>query len=224
MSCEHYWRDGVLLVEHGEPDPHRETCVECRRAHEARAQLVGALPAVAETRTGDPGWQMRVWGRIAREEGSRARRSYWVAGGLVAAAAVVILALRIVPLGGDHPVDNPVAVARPAFEIVPGLVAMRSASARVGDRIRIPVDPAREVRVYRANDLVLRCSAGAVSPGCIRDRQDTVGEVTLATAGEYQLIAIFAVTAEPVGTLDRDLAAVVSAGGDYKMIVELSVR
>ena len=66
MSCEHYWRDGVLLVERGEPDPHRETCIECRRAHEAREQLVRALPGVFGSAAGDADCQMRGCSRNAR--------------------------------------------------------------------------------------------------------------------------------------------------------------
>lgn len=217
MSCEHYWRDGVLLVERGEPDPHRETCIECQRAHEARDQLVRALPGVGGAATGAPDWQMRVWSRIAREEGSRARRSYWIGGGLVAAAAIACIWFA---RAGD---DIVARKARPQIEIVPGKLAMRSTSARVGDRVRISVDRGQEVRVYRAERLVLRCPARATSPGCASDAQGLVAEAELATAGDYQLVVIPAATAGPVGTLDRDLAAVVSAGGDYK-VTELPVR
>jgi hypothetical protein len=221
MSCEHYWREGILLVERGEPDPHRDVCLECRRAHEARDHLVGALPAVARTRSGDPSWQTRVWGRIARDEASRARRSYWIAGGLVAAAAIALICVRFVPFGaggGDHRVAD-----RPRFDIVSGPLAMRSTSARVGDRVRISVGRGQEARVYRADHLVLRCPARSTAPGCMPDDQGMVAEALLATAGEYQLVMILSATADPVGTLDRDLAAVVSAGGEYK-VTELSVR
>ena len=219
MSCEHYWQDGILRVERGEPDPHRETCAECRRAHAMREQLVRALPGVGTTATGDPDWQLRVWSRIAREEASRARRSYWIGGGLVAAAAAVIVCVWLV-----HPGDSLVArKARPQIEFLSGKLAMRSTSARVGDRVRISVDRDQEVRVYRAERLVLRCPARATSPGCACDGQGLIAEAELATAGEYQLVVILAATVEPVGTLDRDLAAVVSAGGDYK-VTELSVR
>jgi len=239
MSCEHYWRDGVLLVERGQPDPHRETCIECRRAHEAREQLVRALPGLGGTATGDPDWQMRVWSRIARDEASRARRSYWIGGGLAVAAAAAAIVCIWFTRPGDHVVvryttqsDSVVSVAaaddgarkaRPQIEIVSGKLAMRSTSARVGDRVRILVDLGQEVRVYRAERLLLRCPARATSPGCASDDQGLVAEAELATAGEYQLVVIPAATAEPVGTLDRDLAAVVSAGGDYQ-VTELSVR
>jgi hypothetical protein len=219
MSCEHYWRDGVLLAERGEPDPHRDTCIECRRAHATRNQLVAALPEVSAETTGDPDWQMRVWCRIAREEAGRARRSSWVAGGLLAAAAVFAVAW----FGLGHRGDDAALAARPRIEIVPGELAMRSASARVGDRARISVNRGQEVRVYRAQHLVLRCPAKPAGAGCLADDRGLVAEAELATAGEYQLVVISTATAEPVGSLDRDLAAVVSARGDYK-ITELSVR
>lgn len=220
MSCEHYWRDGVLLAERGEPDPHRDTCLECRRAHDARGQLVAALPEVSAEVTGDPDWQMRVWSQIAREEASRARRSSWVAGGLVVAAAVFAVAW----FGFGHRGDDAVALApRPRIEIMPGEIAMRSASARVGDRVRISVNRGQEVRVYRAQHLVLRCPAKPAGAGCRADDRGLVAEADLATAGDYQLVVISVATAGPVGSLDRDLAAVVSAGGDYK-VTDLSVQ
>ena len=97
MTCERYWQDGVLLVEQGQRDPHRDECADCRRAHTAREEMVRALPAVGASRTGDPGWQLKVWSRIARHEAQRARRSYWIGGGaaaVCAAAAVWLLLFR----------------------------------------------------------------------------------------------------------------------------------
>jgi hypothetical protein len=63
-SCDRYWRAGVLLVERGEPDPHRDQCAACREAHAARDELVAVLSLVAATATGEPGWQARVWSGI----------------------------------------------------------------------------------------------------------------------------------------------------------------
>jgi hypothetical protein len=228
MTCEHYWRDGILRVERGEPDPHHSTCADCRRAHDERDELVRALPRVGAASTGDPHWQTRVWSRIAREETARARRSYWLGAGLVAACAIAVVYAqffhrdRIAGLASRA--SSPSSVKdRPRIEIVSGQLAMRSTSARVGDRVRISIELGQEVRVYRADLLVLRCRAQLAAPGCVPDAQGLVAETELATAGEYQLVVIPATTFEPVGTLDRDLAAVVSAGGDYK-VTELSVR
>lgn len=259
MTCEHYWRDGILLVERGERDPHRESCEECRRAHLLREQLVRGLPEVGARATGDPHWQSRVWSRIAREETARARRSYWLSGGLVAACALVVVCVTwmartgralessvashaAMPAVRSEPDGRPEVVAihtadarlsrrtatpgdgRPRLEIIKGKMPVRGAvSAAVHDRIQYAVPPRSEVRMYRADRLVLRCPAEQTSPGCTPDAQGLIAEAELRTAGEYQLVVISSATAEPVGTLDGDLAAVVAAGGDYKL-TELSVR
>jgi hypothetical protein len=250
MKCEHYWRDGILLIERGQQDPHHNTCVECRRAHEERDELVQALPRVGATSTGDPQWQARVWSRIARNEAARARRSYWFGAGLVAVCAVAVVYFaqmsgrddrnRVIVVedrrdaagdrlqGGEAPllstIDSAPGQDRPRIEIVYGKLATRSTtSARIGDRVRVSAEAGQEVRLYRAERLVLRCRARVAAPHCMPDAQGLVAEAELATAGDYQLVFISAATADPVGTLDRDLAAVVSAGGDYR-ITELSVR
>ena len=216
MICERYWREGILQVERGEHDPHRDTCLDCRRAHAMRAELVKALPHVGATR-GDPSWQVKVGIRIANQEAARARRSYWIGGGLAAACALAALWVIVARgTGGEPDSSATVAVAsaeRPRVEIVSGARAMRSTSARVGDRVRI----------YRAERLVLRCPAWQRSASCTLDRAGLVAETELATAGEYQFVVIPSLTAEPVGTLDGDLAAVIAVGGNYRR-TELSVR
>jgi hypothetical protein len=228
MICERYWQDGVLHVERDEHDPHRDTCIDCRRAHAARDELIRALPRVGAAHSGDPSWQMRVWSRIAREEAARARRSYWLGGGLVAACGIAAVWLLVVRAGGVHLGDgsSPVAAIggdRPKIEIVSGRQPMRSTSAKVGDRAQISVPLGGEVRIYRADRLLLRCPAGQRSTGCTPDAEGLVADAELATAGEYQLVVISQRTAEPVGSLDADLAAVVAAGGVYKT-TDLSVR
>lgn len=50
-----------------------------------------------------------------------------------------------------------------------------------------------------------------------------VAEALLAATGSYRLVVITLATADPVGRLDRDLRAIVSAGGEYQ-ITELPVR
>ena len=215
MSCEHYWREGILLVERGEPDPHRDSCVVCRREHEARKALVHALPLVGAMFASDPAWEARVWSRIDRLEHRRPRRR-WLLGGFATACAAVAMCSVI---GNRDRFDE----KRPHIEVVPGQVAMRSASPRVGDRVRISVKPTDEVRIYRAASLVLRCSAGSTADGCTSDAHGLVAEAQIAASGEYQLVVITSATAEPVGRLDRDLAAIVAAGGEYQ-ITELSVR
>lgn len=220
MNCERYWRDGILQVERGEYDPHRDTCGDCRVEHQARDQIVRALPRVGAS-TGDPNWQLNVLGRIASQERSRARRSHAIGGALVAACAIAVIWLFAIGPRTEVAVHDP--APRPRIEIVSGQIAMRSTSAHVGDRVRIAVRPGGEVRLYRANHLVLRCPAWRKAPGCVPDMLGLVADAELATAGDYQIVLIPLITAEPAGSLDVDLAAVTSAGGEYKQ-VELSVR
>jgi len=235
MTCEHYWRDGILLDERGERDPHRDTCEDCRRAHRERELLVRVLPEVGAASAGDPDWQSQVWRRIARQETSRARRSYWLGGALAAAgllAAIGLYLTRDQPAGwtAEHADRSTGSGARPRIEIVSSPTAMRStpgtgtvASARVGDRVRISVGPGSEVRIYRADRLVLRCPAWQTSPGCTPDAVGLVADAVLTAAGDYQLVTITSVNVDPAGVLDRDLAAVVDGGGDYRL-TDLSVR
>jgi hypothetical protein len=218
MTCEHYWRDGILRVECGDPDPHRDSCADCRREHQAREQLIDALSLVGGTQAGDRNWEARVWSRIARLEPARAQRRWWLRGGFATAFAAVLMWWVI-----GH--RDQLAETRPRIEVVPALpgeVAMRSTSPCVGDRVRIAVKPTDEVRIYRADRLVLQCPAGATGGGCASDARGMVAEARLAAAGEYQLVIIRAATAAPVGRIDLDLRAVVLAGGDYQ-ITALSV-
>jgi hypothetical protein len=228
MTCERYWREGILLDERGERDSHRDTCDDCRRAHRERELLVRALPEVGAARAGDPDWQSQVWRRIARRETSRAGRSYWLGGALAAAGLLAAIALY---LTRDRPVawtaesaERPLGTGgRPRIEIVSSQTAVRSSSARVGDRVRIAVGPGSEVRIYRADRLVLHCPAWQTSPGCTPDAVGLVASAVLTTAGDYQLVTVTSATVDPAGVLDRDLAAVVDAGGDYRL-TDLSVR
>jgi len=231
MMCERYWRDGILLVEQGQRDPHRDACADCRKAHAARDELIRALPSLGAGRTGDPGWQLKVWSRIARHEAQRARRSFWIGGGATAvcAAAAIWLLLFRGPTPTQIAAHDGALVAasdtgRPQVVIVSGPLTKRSTSARVGDTVRISVAGDGEVRVYRANLLVLRCPAHETGPGCTPDRLGLVAEAVLATAGDYQLMILPTRTAQTVGTLDKDLAAVVNAGGDDYKLIELQVR
>lgn len=229
MTCDHYWREGILLDERGERDPHRETCDDCRRAHRERDLLVRALPEVGATSAGDPDWQSQVWRRIARQETSRARRSYWLGGALAAAGVLAAIGLYLTRQDPSAPrlvesAERPAGSGeRPRIEIVSSQAVMRSTSARVGDRVRISVRPGCEVRIYRAERLVLRCPAWQTSPGCTPDAAGLVADAALTTAGDYQLVTITSATVDPAGALDRDLAAVVDAGGDYRL-TDLSVR
>jgi hypothetical protein len=235
MTCQHYWREGIVLVERGEPDPHRDGCVDCRRQHTARQQLVRAMPLVGAVPDDDSDWQPRVWQQIAREGMTSTglpgiRRWWWSLGGALAAGCAVLVWLVV------HPPNKPAgrgasdgvaylesAETLPRIEIISGPVAKRSTSARVGDRVRISARPGDDIRVYRADHLVARCVAGAPSEDCSRGAQAIVAETALKTAGDYQLVVIKAQRVEPIGSFDADLAAVVAAGGSYD-VKELSIR
>lgn len=216
MSCDHYWRDGILRVESNEPDPHREACVVCRREHDVREALIHALSLAGGTADGDPDWEARVWSRIARFEHPSPRTWRRLGAGL--ATACVLLLLWWVLGRLPHPDKT-----RPRIEVVPGEIATRSTSPHVGDRIRIAVAPTDEARIYRADQLVLRCPAGANRDGCTYDARGMVAELRLTAVGNYHLVVISSATAEPVGRFDRDVWAIASAGGEYQ-ITELSVR
>jgi hypothetical protein len=203
MTCDRYWSEGILLAEQGQPDAHRETCADCQRAHARRAELVGVLPLVDAMRTGNPRWKQGVWREVDRV--AQVRRAWWIGGSLVtAAAAALVLWLAVRP---------PAAATRLEIELVSGPVAMRSQTARVGDTMRVNPRHGEEVRFYRARRLLARCAAGA--PQC---------QIELRTAGDYQIVIIDPGAPPPAAqTLDGDIAAVVSSGGNYR-IVEQSVR
>jgi hypothetical protein len=226
MICDHYWRDGILRVERDEPDPHRETCVACRREHLSREALIRALPLVGATVAGDPQWEARVWNRIARLEAPRPSRWRWVHSAGCVAAFVLMLAGWAALRGRGSDV--------PRIEVVPGELAMRSRSTSpsVGDRVRITVKPADEVRIYHGETLVLRCPAGATSGGCVSDGGHMVAEARLVTPGTYQLVIIMATVTDhaharpvppPSGDMGFDLEAIVHAGVDTQ-VTELQVR
>lgn len=235
MTCQHYWREGIVLVERGEPDLHRDGCADCRHQHTARQQLVRALPLVGAVPDEDSDWQGRVWRQIARDGMAATglpgvRRWWWSFGGALAAACAVLVWLVVrpsselaAPGAGDRVAYLDPADTLPRIEIISGPVAKRSTSARVGDRVRISARPGDDIRVYRADRLVMRCIAGAPSEDCSRGAQGIIAETALKTAGEYQLVVIKALRVEPVGSFDADLAAVVAANGSYD-VKELSIR
>lgn len=235
MTCQHYWREGIVLVERGEPDPHRDGCVDCRRQHTARQQLVRAMPLVGAVPDDDADWQARVWRQIARDGMASTglpgiRRWWWSLGGALAAACAVLVWFVVRPPdepagagASDRLAYSASADTLPRIEIISGPVAKRSTSARVGDRVRISARPGDDIRVYRADHLVMRCVAGVPSEDCSRGAQGIVAETALETAGEYQLVVIKGQRIEPVGSFDEDLAAVVAARGRYE-VRELSIR
>jgi hypothetical protein len=237
--CEHYWRDGVLMVERGQADPHRDDCLACRRAHEARGQLVRAL-ALVGAGAGDPWWQERVWQAIRRERAGKPAAAWsWMPWASALAAACVLLAF-VSARGLYHRERGEGELARPRIDIVPSEVATRSTSAGIGDRVRIAAAAHQEVRIYRGEKLLLRCTAAAAAttPGCAADAGGLTAEHVLRLPGEYQLLIVSAgilsppmppveagsvPAAEPpaasAASLDRDLQAITASGSTYQLEV-----
>ena len=218
MRCERYWREGVVLVESGLVDLHRESCDDCRRAHAQRDEIVRALPAVGPASTGDPRWQARVWQQIARDEqrATAPARRGWVLGGAIAVVCAIAVAIVWWPEDRAAPYVTAVTIEK-------GAVVMRG-DAQVGDTLRIVLSPAEEVRVYRGAELAFRCSQARVGAGCVVDARGSVAAYPLATAGEYKVVIVESLTSEVRGSFDRDLAALVLANITYRIDRELSVR
>ena len=227
MSCDVYWRDGILRVERGEPDPHRDGCVDCQREHRAREEIVSALPWLAADELGDPHWQAAVWARIARQESARPHLG-WFVGSMVATAVVLVLASWAVlrDRGAELRDDAPL------IEVRSGPMAMRtlrpvwvSSTATVGDQVKITVKAGEAVRIYHDGRLWLACPAGTTSGGCVSDGRGLTAEARLQTPGTYALVVITSAgraAAAPMGQLADDLNALLDAGYSYQL-TQLSV-
>jgi len=212
MTCERYWRDGIVLVERGLDDPHRDGCEDCRRAHVSRQELIEALPLIGAGLTGDPDWQAKVWQRIDGEHAPAPSRWRWQLAGALAAACAVVLWIGV-GRGRVPPSD-----VRPRTEVIPGDVAMRSGSnAVVGDRLRVTVGEVHDVWIYRGDQLVLQCRARRPSAACKPDAHGMIVEMVLSTPVTYHVFSIEAPPATlPGGKLDEDRAALESASIHYR--------
>jgi len=207
MTCDRYWREGILLVERGLDDPHRDGCEDCTRAHASRQELIDALPLIGADDTGDPDWQAKVWQRI---DGKRAHAPWrWQLAGALGMACVVALWIG---LRSARPGD-----VLPRIEILGSGVAMRSLDAHVDDRLRVTVAKTSDVWIYRDNRLALQCPAGQASEQasgrCVPDTHGMVVEMPLPIPGTYRVIITAAsVSLRPRGGLDEDRGALETAG------------
>jgi hypothetical protein len=215
-SCAHYETRGVVLAELGAPDDHVDGCTACRTLRSRHRALALALAAVGDQRRPPEGWQSQVWARIDREEGeARQRRSLRLAaaGALVAVAAAVVLYVR----------TGTSADGAPRIEIVAGATAMRSTSARVGDRIRVRVGDGMAVWLYREDRaLIARCDARSPSglapgPRCAVGKDGLALESELAAPGRYQVVVVPREAPPPSGNLDRDVAAAAGQGLEFRL-------
>lgn len=167
MSCDRYWKEGVVLVERGELDPHLASCADCRREHRAREEMIRAMPLIGAG-GGDPLWQERVWSRIAmqRATDSRSRMAWRWGSALVAVAAVLALWGRAKPPERDA---NLLALLdRPDYELV-RIVETRSGDgsgsgsatrSELGQELTVWGRASEDVRIYLSEKLLLRCGSG----------------------------------------------------------------
>jgi hypothetical protein len=90
---------------------------------------------------------------------------------------------------------------------------MRAASGHhVDDRLRIAVGEASEVRIYRGDQLVLRCGPRESKHGCTPDDRGMIVELPLDVPGPYQALVFEAPAALPAVGYDHDRAALDAAG------------
>jgi hypothetical protein len=221
VSCEHYWREGIVLVERGLTDPHRDSCEDCLRAHASRQELIDALPLIGADYLGDPHWQAKVWQRIDREPAPRPWRWRWhFEGALIVACAVALW----IGLGHPHREDGTVASEEgtvasdvpPRIEIFHGDEAMRSRTTVIGDHLQITVGETSDVWIYHGGQLLQACRARHASNGCAPDLRGTFVDVELSSSGTYDVIITKMPVAPPRGTLDKDRAALESARVPYE--------
>jgi len=239
MRCEHYWREGILLVERGQLDPHRDDCLDCRREHEARSTLVRALRLVGAG-TGDPQWQAKVWQQIGREKRPSwggGRSAWFPVASALAAACVLLAVVQVRGLSHRDHIDGGIAT-RSKVTIAPAeqrrvhrggsrpdeaSEPTRPLSASVGERVRIWAAPYQEVRIYRGQGLIARCAAPVpMSARCAVSALGVVAEQVLERPGMYQVvIAPMGILAAPpsgeASSLERDLAALTAGGVGHEL-------
>jgi hypothetical protein len=219
MICERYWREGIVLVERGLDDPHRDGCEDCTRAHASRQELIEALPLIGAGDTGDPHWQAKVWQRIDGERARAPWRWRWQFAGALTVACVVALWIglgRVRPGEVRSRSDEWSRVEIVAqVEIIAGGVPMRSSAAHVDDLLRVTVAETSDVWIYRAGRLELRCRARQVSDGCAPSAHGMRVEKLLSIPGTYQVIVTKTPVALPRGVLDEDRAVLETAGAHY---------
>jgi hypothetical protein len=211
MICERYWRDGIVLVERGLDDPHRDGCEDCARAHASRQELIDALPLIGADVTGDPFWQAKVWHVIDGRPARSPRRWRWQLAGALAAVSVIALWF-----GLDRARPREV---RPRLETIATGPVKRSGAAHTDDRLQVFAGKDSDVWIYREGRLVLQCRAHEVSDRCVPDPHGMTVEMVLSLPGEYRVVVTTAHFAlAPRGKLEEDLATLESAGAGHQVL------
>src|SRR5262249_21002113 len=139
MTCERFWRGGVVLFERGEEDPHRDDCVDCQQAHAACLDMIGGMPMGGDDVGGGPLWKAEGRGAMdAREAKSRWWRwSWWLNGAFAGAAAIVLVWLLV----GRKPEPDEVIYG---ISTTSGTVTRRSGHVS-DDQLRIGMPMSRNV-------------------------------------------------------------------------------
>lgn len=238
MSCDHYWKKGVLLLERGERDPHLASCLDCAREHQRREEMIRSLPLIGSD-GGDPMWQERMWSRVAMERADdhRSRIAWQWGGGLVVAAAVLALWVQLKP---QERGEASLAVHKRERYKLTTVMKVRSPGGatpvehvehvepvELGKLLEVWGTAREEVRVYLGEKLLLRCSSELSSPDtiCVPDGDGVAAKLFLASPGEYRMIT-FAVkpgdgaafSAQLPGKMSQDLKAIMDSGRSFEKL------
>jgi hypothetical protein len=89
---------------------------------------------------------------------------------------------------------------------------MQATFAHVNDRLRAVASETAEIRIYRGDDLVLRCGRRGGGAGCTPDDDGATAELTMRLAGTYRVLIFAPPAGMPGGGYDRDRAALDEAG------------
>jgi hypothetical protein len=222
-GCDRFEREGLLRMEQGLPlEPHYAECPDCaaaRRAHESLARRIGAL---GQDELPASGWEQRV--REALQARPAPRRFWprpWLTVPVTALAAVVLA------VAGTH-LLRPTAAALAVSTRGDPRTTLRGGPVSPGDVLTLEAQTGgasyAELRVYRDDtEIVLRCST---TLPCRRSGRRLSAELTLPAIGLYQPVLLLAARALPVprGSLDRDGADVLDAGGQFILGREVEAR
>ncbi|HTE52259.1 MAG TPA: hypothetical protein VK698_15510 [Kofleriaceae bacterium] len=223
MTCNRLEREDMLAYLGEEMDPHVDACADCRARRAEYVKIAAALAAESE-RPLPADWmkqtEARLRARWVTPPSSPAvpvvsvvpvprRRRVAMCAGIAAATAVAAAAILIARPGAADPPTL-------AMRVRQGRDHYRG-SGQKGDVLEITAtsgDADRfELRIYRDDDLVLRCPGGP-APAC-RPGDDGVRVAhVFASPGRYDVIWLTADSeiAAPVGGRDADVRAALEGG------------
>lgn len=220
-SCGRFEREGLLLLEQGQPlDPHFDTCADCRAVRAEYEALQAGIGDLGRAYAGRTDWQARVFAGVARMGERRAspwRWLVWLGAPAVLTAAVLLLLLR--PVSGPESSGPVLALAfhRPGE----GVAVMRGEHVRPGDVLDVTIRTGgaahAELRVYRDDQaLLVRCTD---RPPCVRSDDGLTASIRLEERGRYQIALLYGPQSLPApgAGLDDDLARARAAGATVEL-------